>query len=200
MPLLVILLGGTVLFLGGQLLGLDPLAPFRDLIERMTNPDSSSSIEAATSDVLSDGGMASTEVPPSNPTGQATHAGSRQYKSAGAPVTTQATSFEGSATLPYVMPLHQPKVPSTANEQAARSLAPQLEAQLVANPDGPNYRTKNTGLENQVKQFQRYLGLGADGLYGPQTAGALMYFLGHSPPPPFFYAPPRSIMAYLPTP
>ena len=124
-----------------------------------------------------------------------------QTPSAAPPVVTLQTATEAPQTLRVVSPAKQPKVPSAAVEQSARALAPTLAAALVSNPAGPNYITSAPSLVDLVKQFQGFLGLVTDGLYGPQTAGALMYFLGSAPPPPFFYGTgERTLKVYLPTP
>ena len=137
-------------------------------------------------------------VPPGAPAPQIV-----PFSTAGDPVATSSTATESGPVLRLVNPAVQPRVPSVAQEQVARMVAPRIEAALIANPDGPGYISKNQGLKGLIQQFQAAVNLTTDGLYGPQAAGALMYFLGHSPPPPFFYgAPPdppeRVIKVYLP--
>jgi peptidoglycan hydrolase-like protein with peptidoglycan-binding domain len=117
------------------------------------------------------------------------------------PITTLPTASEQSRTLRVVAPAKQPKMPSVQNEAKARSLAPSLSAALVANANGAEYAKKDTGLLKSVQAFQSAVGLVADGLYGPQTAGALAYFLGGNPPPPYFWGTgERVVKVYLPIP
>jgi len=116
-----------------------------------------------------------------------------------APLATLATATEPSRMLRVVAPAKQPKVPSVENEAKARTLAPSLRDALVANKSGADYAKKDVGLLKSVQSFQSAVGLVADGLYGPQTAGALAYFLGSNPPPPYFWGTgERVVKIYLP--
>jgi len=165
--------------------------------------DGSSPIDTSTDHVLSQGPVSPTpEVPASNPTGKSTvpPPPGPPPPVAGAPVVTEATVKEQPQKLNVVHPAKQPKLPTVENEQKARTLAPQLDTALVTNQKGPNYKTQDAKLFNMVREFQRLLNLQVDGLYGSQTAGALMYFTGHAPPPPYFYQGERTIKVYLPVP
>lgn len=123
-------------------------------------------------------------------------------QSTGEMIMTSATSTEQPVRLVVLAATTHPRMPSQADQVEARTVALQLESLLRTNPDGGNYTTKNKTLLDLVKRFQRLCSLETDGLYGPVTAGALMFFLGgRPPPPPLFYpgAPPgRHIRRYEP--
>ena len=66
---------------------------------------------------------------------------------------------------------------STTDIRKAKNMAPQVSSNLRTGGRGGYDR-------NLLRTFQRYAGLGADGIYGPRTHGALVYFR-QSPPPAF---------------
>ena len=152
-------------------------------------------------------------VPPQIPSGRDPTTGAANV-TANAPVTstgqvvqTPATATEpAGASIPLVEPSYQPRTQSPDAQTTARSLAPQVDAALKANPHGykyaPNVKerapAKDLALVALVKQFQAATGLVQDGLYGPVTAGALMFYLGSPPPAPYFYIRDRVIKVFRP--
>lgn len=72
-------------------------------------------------------------------------------------------------------------IPGTADKNLAKSLAPQVSADL---------NDKRTGYSHALlSSFQRAAGITADGKYGPQSAYALAMYVGDAPPPLKTYSP-----------
>jgi hypothetical protein len=68
--------------------------------------------------------------------------------------------------------------PSLSELDQAKQMAPDIESDLKTN--GINYD------HAKLREFQRLVRLAVDGMYGPRTAGALEWALGHQAPPAIF--------------
>lgn len=67
-----------------------------------------------------------------------------------------------------------PGPPSLSDLDRAKQLAPAIESDIRANAKGYD--------KSRLREFQRLVRLGVDGLYGPRSAGALEWALGHTAP------------------